>query len=478
MKQKVLLMLFAALFSLAAIAQKKSERTTAYVITSAERGNSKWTEVKLVDMTTGEEIQSVYESKSDVQALNARTKKPIEKKDIVAEYKNASGMMLTRTIEKKIETSNGQNATITITTPVENQQPRKIIRNFSYVIADAPFATNSAACAYDKKHERLYYTPMGINQLRYLDLKSGTASVYYFENEPLGVLSGPGDIPNQITRMTIGSDGNGYALTNNSEHLIQFTTNKKATITDLGALADDASNGNYSVHNRMVYGGDIVADDSKNLYLITGNRMIFKIDVKNMVATYKGSIKGLPNGFTTNGAVVEKGNSIIVTSSTNYSAYYKFSLDNMQAEKFSTGSSVFNASDLANGNLVSEKKKKNEETQPVEETKTEPTKEEETAKTDVPVSTEIINTQKISVYPNPVSNGIVRLSFENYQAGEYELQLMDLSGKVLNTQNLNLSSKAQVSEYKLPALIAKGTYLLKVIGANNKVLNVEKIMVQ
>ena len=99
--------------------------------------------------------------------------------------------------------------------------------------------------AYDKKHERLYYTPMGINQLRYIDLKSN--KIYYFENEPFGTVSGPGDGANQICRMVIASDGNGYALTNDANHLIRFTTGKNPVITDLGALTDDASNANFPV---------------------------------------------------------------------------------------------------------------------------------------------------------------------------------------------------------------------------------------
>src|SRR5205085_1617604 len=110
---------------------------------------------------------------------------------------------------------------------------RRDIENLK-VQSDKPFATNSAACAYDKKHERLYYTPMGINQLRYIDLKS--AKIYYFEDEAFGTVSGPGDAANQIPRMTMAADGNGYALSNNCDHLVQFTTGKKPTINDLGAL--------------------------------------------------------------------------------------------------------------------------------------------------------------------------------------------------------------------------------------------------
>ena len=44
-------------------------------------------------------------------------------------------------------------------------------------ILQAPFATGVAAAAYDKKHNRLYFTPMFVDQLRYIDLK--TMKVYY-----------------------------------------------------------------------------------------------------------------------------------------------------------------------------------------------------------------------------------------------------------------------------------------------------------
>src|SRR5437762_1428850 len=46
-----------------------------------------------------------------------------------------------------------------------------------------PFSTGVAAIAFDKKNNRLYYTPMFIDQLRYIDLK--TMTVYYVTYQPL-----------------------------------------------------------------------------------------------------------------------------------------------------------------------------------------------------------------------------------------------------------------------------------------------------
>src|SRR5262249_1579496 len=162
-----------------------------------------------------------------------------------------------------------------------------------------------------------------------------------------------------------------------------FTTGKNPEITDLGGLTDDAANGKFSVHSRGGYGGDIVADASKNLYLITANRNVFKFNIDGKVASYLGTIKGLPQGFSTNGAMVEEAGKIIVCSSESTVGYFRFDLANMEnpAELVSVNGAVYNASDLANGNLAfdKEKKKRNrkEEQEEVKEETTKPAVTEE-----------------------------------------------------------------------------------------------------
>ncbi|HVE60780.1 MAG TPA: T9SS type A sorting domain-containing protein, partial [Chitinophagaceae bacterium] len=329
------------------------------------------------------------------------------------------------------------------------------------------------ACAFDKKHERLYYTPMGINQLRYIDLKAKTPTIYYFEDDQFGALTSPGDVPNQITRMVIAADGNGYALTNNGSHLFRFTTNKKPTITDLGSLTDDAANANFSIHSENGYGGDMIADKSGDMYVITANRRVFKIDIGSKIATYKGSIKGLPKGYSTNGAMVEDGSMVIVCSSNSTEGYYKFDLNTLEAEKISTGASVYNASDLANGNLAFAKKKRNREAQPEE------VKPEETiSRSEKNIQKALAQKNKISVYPNPVSTGLVKLSFENQPQGKYDIQFTDMSGKLISSREVVISNKIDVQEFKLPNLISKGPYMIKVIDRAKKAVSVNQLIVQ
>ncbi|TMI97111.1 MAG: T9SS type A sorting domain-containing protein [Bacteroidetes bacterium] len=457
--KKTLLLLVMISFVTIVFAQKRKKAEqplTGYAITAAEKGGRSWKEVRLVNITTGEEIRSIYQSKQEIEALNARTGNPIVKKDMTVAKAPVKKIV---NLDQELAVANGSN--VRVKTVVINNNSNQY---------DKPFATNSAAMAYDKKHERLYYTPMGINQLRYIDLKSN--KIYYFENESFGAVSGPGDGANQITRMVIASDGNGYALTNDGDHLIRFTTGKDPVITDLGALTDDASNTNNSVHSHKGYGGDMIADASKNLYLLTANRNVFKISIESKVASYMGSIKGLPEGFSTNGAMVEEGSKVIVASSESAIGYYRFDLTTMQAEKVSTTASVFNASDLANERLAFAKNKKNKKN--AEEPKPQLT-EDVTKK--LPLQNVIVN-NGISVYPNPVINGLVKVTFTDQPAGRYSLELIDITGKLIQSKEINVNSSMHIEEVRIPRSVSGGNYLLKINGMNNNVSVANKLVVQ
>jgi hypothetical protein len=463
--KKTLLLLVMITIITGAFAQKrkKSEQPlTGYAITAVEKGGRSWKEVRLVNITTGEEIKSVYQSKQETEAFNARTGAPVAKKD-------ATNVTVAKAPVKKVvnldqELDAAQGKTVRIKTVVVN----------GFNQYDKPFATNSAAMAYDKKHERLYYTPMGINQLRYLDLK--TNKFYYFENEPFGTVNGTGDGANQICRMVIASDGNGYALTNDANHLIRFTTGKNPVITDLGALSDEASNGNNTIHSRRGYGGDMVADANGNLYVLMANRNVFKVPIDSRVATYMGTIKGLPDGFTTNGAMVEEGSKVIVASSESSIGYYRFDLTTMQAEKVSTNASVFNASDLANSVLAFEKKKKKDRKNDLIEEPKQPAAEEEVTKKAPLLDGNTTN--GITVYPNPVTSGYVKVSFADQPAGKYQVDLIDIAGKLIQSKEVNINGNMQIEEVRIPRSLSGGSYLLKVTGVANKVAFTSKLVVQ
>lgn len=463
--KKALLLLVMIFFITMAFAQKRKKAEqplTGYAITAIEKGGRSWKEVRHINITTGEEIKSIYQSKQETEAFNARTGNPIAKKDA-----NVKTAPVKKVVNLDQELAAAQGKTVKV---------RTVGVNGSATQYDKPFATNSAAMAYDRKNERLYYTPMGINQLRYLDLK--TNKFYYFENEPFGSVTGPGDAANQICRMVIASDGNGYALTNDANHLIRFTTGKNPVITDLGALIDDPSVLTYSVHNRKGYGGDMIADAAGNLYVLMANRNVFKVVISTKVATHLGTIKGLPDGFSTNGAMVEEGSKVIVASSESSIGYYRFDLTTMLAEKVSTNPAVFNASDLANGVLAFEKKKKKDRKDQVHVVEEQKQTDAEEVTRKSPKQDAIAN-NGIAVFPNPVTpSGLVKVSFANQPAGRYHVNLLDVTGKLIQSKEVNVNSSMHIEEVRIPQAISRGSYLLRVTGVTNTVSTTTKLAVQ
>ena len=87
--KRTLLLTFAVTSLLASVhAQKRETATTAYAITGTQKGSTSWAQVKLVNINSGEEVQSVYSLKDEPAILNARTGKKIIKKDNKVKNKN------------------------------------------------------------------------------------------------------------------------------------------------------------------------------------------------------------------------------------------------------------------------------------------------------------------------------------------------------------------------------------------------------
>src|SRR5881398_2239248 len=82
MKRKLLLAFVVISFFLSAFAQRRQQIVTAYAITGAQKGSGQWSEVRLINLNSGEEIQPVYQSSKEFPVLNARTGMRIVKKDL------------------------------------------------------------------------------------------------------------------------------------------------------------------------------------------------------------------------------------------------------------------------------------------------------------------------------------------------------------------------------------------------------------
>lgn len=389
------------------------KQTMAYAITSSEKGNFNWTDVKQIDFTTGSVTRSVFDAKqTNFTVFNARTGKEI----------------------KPVTTQNGVTTNATM-----------------------PVASLSAACAYDQRHNRLYYAPLFMNQLRYIDLDEQTPKIYYFENEQFMPVTDLNNEANHVTRMVIAADGDGYALSNDANHLMRFTTGRKPVITDLGALQDDATNGENSVHSKTTgWGGDMIADAAGNLYVISAYRQVFKVNIQSKVATWVAGIQGLPATFTTNGAVVDNDGHLIVSSANTAEGYFKVDMHSWQATRIDIKGTVFNASDLANGNLAFTNDKT---TTPL-------------------INRAILRNDKIALYPNPVATNQVYVSFNTKESGRYTIQLVDLNGKIISEKIAQVGNGGQVVAVPVKNGLAKGAYLLKVLSNSKKAVFTDKLMVE
>jgi hypothetical protein len=70
--------------------------------------------------------------------------------------------------------------------------------------------------------------------------------------------------------------------------------------------------------------------------------------------------------------------------------------------------------------------------------------------------------QEITVYPNPVKNGVINLHFNNQPAGNYIIRLLDKSGQVLASKEINHDEGSSTETVSLNKYIPHGIYQLEI----------------
>jgi len=396
------------LFSFSLSAQKANK---AYAITGQSAGNFNWTDIREIDLSTGKVSNTIFEA--------GKTKFSLAK------------------------ASDGKNMLLGV-----------------HDANSLPTQSMVAAAAYDKRHDKLFFTPMKIGELRWLDLSTKSDPKFYTLQDQLLNKGNLNDEANQITRMVIGADGNGYAITNDASHLIRFTTGSKTVITDLGNLIDAESNKAVSIHNKCSsWGGDMIADVHGKLYLFSASQSVFTVDIKSHVATYLGNIKNVTPTFTVNGAAVDNDDNVIISSANTFEGLYKLNIKDLTAEKINIEGKIFNASDLANSNLLFQNQVRNEVG--VAEL----------------IQREVMGNDIVSIYPNPVINNQFKVTFDNTRPGKYEIALTDVEGRLIITKQVYIKFAKQVETVQMKLKPAGGMYLVKVTDAKKKSIFSDKIFV-
>ncbi len=404
-----------------------SQDLTAFAITGHGNGDFNWSDIRGIDMTSGNVSSVLFENgKTGFSFLNAETGLQVDKQ--------------------------------TLTRPEVDQKLNEPV--FNKAIAPSPMVLMSAAIAYDQKHGKIFFASMHTGKLMWLDTRSRSAvPAFYTIDQSLVNSANSNDEAFNITRMTIGANGNGYAITNDANHLISFSTGGKTVITDLGNIVDAESNKSISIHNRCTsWGGDVVADAFGKLVLFTAAHQVFEIDINTRIATFKGAVLNLPPTFSLNGAAVDNEGNVIISSANTFDGFYKIDMKNLSATKLPTTGKVFNASDLASSFLLNQK--------------------EATMSAATLPQPEVIGNRLISIYPNPVSDGQIKVSFDKQVAGEYKVELRDLEGRLIDYKKIYIKSRGQLENFKFHSKPVKGLYLIKVTDTENRDVFSDKLLIE
>ena len=411
MKCKLLL---SATFIAASLLSTAQDAKRTYAITGKQTNNFLWADIKQVDIATGKVVKTLFES----------------------------------------------DKTVFRSTDLDNNKQRPVSRQEA-----SPTALGVAACALDTRHNRLYFAPMHFSDIRFLDLDKDGAN---FTTVKRNIIAAPfmaafQPEESQITRMVFAADGYGYALTNDGNHLIRFTTGKKPVVEDLGNLTDDESNKGISIHNKCTsWGGDMLADAFGKLIIISAGHNVFSVDLNTKLATLKGTISGLPANYTTNGAVVDDDGYMVVSSANVFDGLFRVSIKDLKAVKIPGTENSFNASDLANGNFLLQKEA------------------DAINKFEVPKSVLAHNydMSDARVYPNPVTNNQFNVLFEGKKAGRYTIQLTDISGRAFLSKVVMVAKGSQVEPIRFTQKMPRGgMFLVKVLDENKQLAFSDKVVI-
>ncbi|MES2431080.1 MAG: T9SS type A sorting domain-containing protein [Bacteroidota bacterium] len=399
-------LLTAALISTSVLATAQQKDNLAYAITGKPANAYFWADIKQIDITTGKVVKTLFE---------------------------ADKTKYTTTFINKVD---GDAAKIN------------------------PTAYGTAACALDTRHNRLYFAPMHFSEIQYLDLSKNEANFTVVKKRivPAQGTSAYLTEDAQITRMVIAPDGYGYALTNDANHLIRFSTDKKNTVEDLGKLSDATADASVSIHEKYgSWGGDMVADAFGKLLIVSAKHNVFSIDVNDKTATHIGAITGLPVNYTTNGVVVNNDGNLVVSSANVFDGLYTVDIKTLAATKIVSDDKTFNASDMANANCLNQK-------------------EYDAMKATGTVENSITTKKSAAVFPNPVVGNKFNVIFKNQPAGTYNVVLTDISGKAMQTNSVSITKGEETKTININGRHVRGFYMVKVLNASKKLVSTEKVV--
>ena len=87
-----------------------------------------------------------------------------------------------------------------------------------------------------------------------------------------------------------------------------------------------------------------------------------------------------------------------------------------------------------------------------------------------------VSKSSLGIYPNPVTDGVIKLRFENMEKGNYTVQLINQLGQNLLSSSVNYEGGNFTKEFKIDKSILNGCCTLKIIKPNNEIVRQKIIL--
>jgi hypothetical protein len=153
---------------------------------------------------------------------------------------------------------------------------------------------------------------------------------------------------------------------------------------------------------------------------------------------------------------------VIVSSAVQSASYFTIDHKTLIATPYKIAGTVWQSSDLANSNLLSSGNRPSAITTDV-----------------ISKNTDVsIGDNKVSIYPNPVTNNQFTIQFNQMDAGNYSIHITDVMGRHVSQRSVSINGDNQSQNIKLNSLVSKGVYLIQVTNANSKAVFSTKIVLQ
>ncbi|KQT20586.1 secretion protein [Chryseobacterium sp. Leaf405] len=304
-------------------------------------------------------------------------------------------------------------------------------------------SVNIATLAYDPTNNNLVYMPMYSSNIYVLNHK--TKEITLVENTVARVTSC--DINSHMTRMTMGYDGNIYAVNNAGTQFLQISRKgNQYVVNDLGIIKDDASNGKNSFTTiETGFGGDMIADAENNFYVFSASGNVFKVSPKELKAKFVGKISGIPENYSVNGSAVDSKGKVVIASAKG-APLYEVDLNTLQAKQIA-GEQNLHIYDLASKYFANDKL----------------------------TSTNVF--ANIDIYPTRVEEKLINVNVNDKNVkGNLKMTVFDLSGKSVMNQSLYVKDGSLNQQIYLKNLVS-GAYLVNIADESGKILLNKKILV-